>query len=811
LEKKPISWQLLRIQQLEDEHGFGMVGTYYLDYSAKIVYADRTLSAMYGLNYDAAGIPLNDFLKNISEEDLQKANALRDAQINQSQPYELEYRVKIAPDDIKWVRARAQVKKIGDDIFYEGIVIDITAGKDADRALQVQNKLIKTITDNATSALLMMNDKGYCTFINPAGEAMFGYSMEEIGSRPLHYLIHHHYPDGSPYPMEDCPLDRALPQNFEMRAHEDLFFRKDGTKIPVLCAASPIFENGVPVATVIEVRDITEQKKAEALLQGQTERLQLLNSVGSSISENLNLQEILQKVTDAVTKLTGANFGAFFYNTVDSSGEAYVLYTLSGAPREAFERFGLPRNTAVFHATFSGEGVVRVPDITKDPRYGKSAPHNGMPAGHLPVVSYLAVPVTSKSGKVIGGLFLGHKEADIFTEEHESLVLSISSQAAIALDNAQLYEEVKVLNTKKDEFLSIASHELKTPLTSIKAFNQLMRRTQDPEKLAGFVIKSAEHIQRLEKLVNDLLDVTKINAGKMQYVMQPFDFKQMLTESIESVQHTTTTHQIILTGHIDVLFTGDRLRIEQVVNNFLTNAVKYSPGGEKVLVNATLQDENIIVSVQDFGIGIPKDHLDRLFERFYRVDNTAMRFDGLGLGLFISSEILKRHMGDFWIESEPDKGSTFYFRLPVNPEKTGTAVVETETFYSDSTIIIRYNDTSACLVVDWTGFQDLASVKAGCLKMLEMLRKNKCQKVMNDNSHVLGTWSEAAEWVGREWFPMMEKAGLKHFAWILSPSTFSQMSAQKSVDVKEGGVITQFFTAFSEAENWINQIKSATF
>lgn len=666
MENKPLSWQLLRIQQMEDEHGFGLVGTYYLDYSNGIVYADRSLSAMYGLEYNENGIPIADFLKNISEEDLERANTLRKSQFYKSEPYEIEYRIKLANDKFRWVLARAQVKAIGDNVFYEGIVVDITAGKESDRALLAQNKLTKTITDNATSALLLMNDKGYCTFINPAAEAMFGYSLEEIGSKPLHYLIHHHYPDGSYYPMEDCPLDRALPQNFEMRAHEDLFFRKDGSTIPVLCAASPIFEDGVPVATVIEVRDITEHKKAEALSQQQAERLQLLNSVGSSISENLNLQEILQKVTDVVTKLTGANFGAFFYNTVDFSGEAYVLYTLSGAPREAFERFGMPRNTAVFHATFSGAGAVRVPDITKDPRYGKNTPYNGMPAGHLPVVSYLAVPVTSKSGKVIGGLFLGHKEVDVFTEEHESMVLNIAAQASIALDNAQLYEEVKKLNTKKDEFLSIASHELKTPLTSIKALNQLMRRTQDPAKFAEFLGKSAENIQRLEKLVNNLLDVTKINAGKMQYDMQPFDFGQMLKESIQSVQHTTTTHEIILNADLEVAFTGDRMRLEQVINSLLTNAIKYSPGGKKVLVNAKVEEGNVTVSVQDFGIGIPKDHLSRLFERFFRADNTAMRFEGLGLGLFISSEILKQHMGDFWIESEPGEGSTFYFRLPVN-------------------------------------------------------------------------------------------------------------------------------------------------
>jgi PAS domain S-box-containing protein len=806
LDTKPVSGQLPRIRQMEDEHGFGLVGTFYLDHGNKIVYADRTLSAMYGLVYNENGMSASDFLKNILEEDLEKANTIREFQINKGEPYEVEYRVKFGKNKIRWVLVRAQKKKAGNDIFYEGIVIDITVGKESEHALKAQNKLIKTITDNATSALFLMNNKGYCTFINPAGEAMFGYSQEEISSKPLHYLIHHHRPDGSYYPMDECPLDSALPQNFEMRAHEDLFFKKDGTSIPVLCAASPIFENGVPVATVIEVRDITNHKKAEALLVQHAERVQLLNSIGSSISENLNLQEILQKVTDAVTKLTGANFGAFFYNTTNSSGESYVLYTLSGAPREAFERFGLPRNTAVFHATFGGEGVVRVPDITKDPRYGKNAPYNGMPVGHLPVVSYMAVPVRSKSGNVIGGLFLGHKEADIFTAEHESMVLNIASQAAIALDNARLYEEVKELSIKKDEFLSIASHELKTPLTSLKAFNQLLQRTHNPEMLSVFLGKSALNIERLERLVNDLLDVTKINAGKILYDMQPFDFRMMLKESIESVQHTTTTHEIILHADLEVVITGDRMRLEQVMNNFLTNAVKYSPGGKKVLVNAKLEEGNIMVSIQDFGIGIQPDHLKRLFERFYRADNTVMRFEGLGLGLFISSEILKRHMGDFWIESEPGKGSTFHFRLPENQYNEDVPIINTDIYYRDSIISIMYNANSAYLEVDWMGYQDLASAKAGCLQIQEMINRHCCYKVLNDNSHVLGTWSQAAEWVGREGFPMLEKAGLQHLAWILSPSTFSMMSAKKSIILKEGKVNTKLFTTKLEAREWLESL-----
>ncbi len=796
--------QLARIRTLEEEHAFGLVGTYLLDYHKKIVYADQTLSAMYGLPFDEAGIPLADFLKNIDEEDRQRANQLREAQINKSEPYQLEYRVKIVPGKTRWLLARAKAKIVQGETFYEGIVVDITSGKEADIALQTQNKLIKTITDNATSSLFLMNDKGYCTFMNPAAESMFGYSFEEIKSKPLHYLIHHHYPDGREFPMEDCPLDRALPQNFEMRAHEDLFFRKDGSSVPVSCAASPIFENGVPVATVIEVRDITEQKKANALLEAHAERLEIVNSIGLFISESLDLQEILQKVTDAVTKLTGADFGAFFYNTVNSSGEAFLLYTLAGAPREAFEKFGTPRNTAVFQPTFAGEGVVRVADITKDPRYGKNTPNNGMPRGHLPVVSYMAVPVVSKSGKVIGGLFLGHKNADVFTAEHESLVLGVASQAAIALDNAKLYEEVKELGIKKDEFLSIASHELKTPLTSIKAFNQLMQRTKDFAKLPDFVQKSAEHINRLEKLINDLLDVSKINAGKMQYNMESFSFRQLVLDCIESVQHLAPSHKIFVEDAADIEFTGDRLRLEQVMNNFLTNAVKYSPGGERVIVNSSLRDNNLIVSIQDFGIGIPHDHLDKLFDRYYRVDNTAMRFEGLGLGLFISSEILKRHGGDFWIESEQGIGSTFFFRLPLEQQKEDK-VTETDTYYKDPYITIAYNQQNQQLEVDWKGFQNLSSIQNGCMKMLDILKKKNCAKVINDNRNVQGTWSEAAEWVGIEWFPQMEKAGLRYFAWVFSPSTFSQLSAKKAINMKEGKVTTQFFTDISSANKWLTE------
>ncbi|MHA4896602.1 ATP-binding protein [Pedobacter sp. PWIIR3] len=365
-------------------------------------------------------------------------------------------------------------------------------------------------------------------------------------------------------------------------------------------------------------------------------------------------------------------------------------------------------------------------------------------------------------------------------------------------------EELAISERKKDEFISIASHELKTPLTSIKAFNQLMQRTGDTERMRGFISKSAEQVHRLEMLIRDLLDVTKINAGKMNYSMEPFNFAEMVEASIESVQHTTLTHHIVLETNEDIIFTGDQLRLEQVLHNFLSNAIKYSPEGKKVIVKSKVELGNIVVSVQDFGIGIAEKNLDHLFDRYYRVDNTAMRFEGLGLGLYISSEILKRHDGSFWIESEPGNGAIFFFRLPLHSDQPISPRLKTGTYYQDEHITINYNRTALALEVDWTGYQDIETVKNGGLVMLEMLKENNCTKVLNDNTNVLGSWSEAADWAGKEWFPMMERAGLKYFAWVYSPSMFSRLAANRSVDIAMGNVVTQFFTDTTVARQWLD-------
>lgn len=367
---------------------------------------------------------------------------------------------------------------------------------------------------------------------------------------------------------------------------------------------------------------------------------------------------------------------------------------------------------------------------------------------------------------------------------------------------------IKELSDKKDEFLSIASHELKTPLTSIKASIQLIARAISTDhKVSPFAVKASEQLLRLERLISDLLDVSKINSGKLVYNNTVFYFKEMLREVVQSIQQTTPKHKIIVEHSDKVILLGDRFRLEQVLYNFLSNAIKYSPEADRVVVASRVKDNHLVVSIQDFGIGISTDNLNKAFDRYYRVDDTAMRFQGLGLGLFISAEILRRHNGNYWIESEPGKGSTFFFSLPLN-DTSHLVKPETDgrTFYRDSKVEIRYNPILHLLETNWNGFQNFETIKKGCLEMLHLLELNKCTKVLNDNTHVLGNWALASEWGGKVWLPAMEKAGLRHFAWIHSESAFSRLVASKIANYYHGVFVTQFFDRREEAIDWLDHV-----
>ena len=215
--------------------------------------------------------------------------------------------------------------------------------------------------------------------------------------------------------------------------------RKDGTRFWAAGELTPILgRDGSIMGFTKIVRDRTAQRQGEEEIRQERRTLEILNRAGSALALETDHQRLVQIVTDAGVELTGAEFGAFFYNLVNDNGESYVLYTISGVPPEAFSKFPMPRNTEIFAPTFSGEAIVRSADITQDPRYGRNHPRRGMPEGHLPVRSYLAVPVISRSGAVLGGLFFGHSSVDVFTERAERALVGLSGEAAVAVDNVKL-------------------------------------------------------------------------------------------------------------------------------------------------------------------------------------------------------------------------------------------------------------------------------------------------------------------------------------------------------------------------------------
>ena len=238
----------------------------------------------------------------------------------------------------------------------------------------------------------------------------------------------------------------------------------------------------------------------------------------------------------------------------------------------------------------------------------------------------------------------------------------------------KLLEEIefrKEAERKKDEFISIASHELKTPMTSIKGYIQLLERSLDKEDLETTRVrlhKVQNQVEKLNLLVADLLDISKIESGKLKFNKKYFSFDKILDHIVEIMEQANPQVKFIKKGQITTEIFGDEMRIEQVIINFITNAIKYAPDSDEVHITSELRGDEIYFSVRDFGIGMAKEHQQQIFDKFYRVEETSERFQGLGIGLYICQEIIERHEGKIGVNSEPDEGSEFYFTIPLHPE-----------------------------------------------------------------------------------------------------------------------------------------------
>lgn len=300
---------------------------------------------------------------------------------------------------------------------------------------------------------------------------------------------------------------------------------------------------------------------------------------------------------------------------------------------------------------------------------------------NLPIIFLSAVNISKefiKKGYASGGHDYLVKPFD-----PDILILKIRTfiklhQQAMELSRMQsiLLEEIeqrKAAEIRKDEFISIASHELKTPLTSVKGYTQLAEISileDDKENALKFIGQAATQLNKLNKLIGELLDISKMEAGQMDFTFKTFRFDHFLYGVIDVFAQSHPQRQIQLKGNCEGSVHADAMRLEQVLLNYLSNALKYSGPEHPICVELKKEEERFLtVKVSDKGIGVPKELHSKIFEKFYRVEQTSYKYQGLGMGLYICAEIIQRHNGAYGVESIEGEGSSFYFSLPSQPEE----------------------------------------------------------------------------------------------------------------------------------------------
>jgi PAS domain S-box-containing protein len=582
---------------------------------------------------------------------------------------------------------------------------------DAARASAITAAQWRQIVDGAVdTAIISINPQGRVTSWNAGAVRILGWSEMEMRGETLERI----FPSGS------NQLSREIADAVARgRGGGDEGWRlcKDGTRIWATGELTPIRENGEIIGFVKILRDRTSQRAAEEAVREERHALEVLNRVGSALAVETNLHRLVQVVTDAGVEITAAQFGAFFYNVLDERGESYMLYTLSGASRDAFSKFPMPRKTEVFAPTFNGEGIVRSDDITQDPRYGKNAPRKGMPEGHLPVRSYLAVPVTSRNGKVIGGLFFGHASIGVFTERSEHRVTGLAAEAAVAIDNARLVNEAqRELNerTRAQEALRQLNANLEREVAQrteqLRLNEEALRQAQKMEavgQLTGGVAHDFNNIlqvivgnlelirrllptsdHRIQRAAEQALNGAK-QAGSLTQRLLAFSRRQPLNPKPIDVNSLIGGMSELLNRSLGEIIAVETVRaaglwkievdsnaLESAILNLAVNARDAMPQGGRLTIetlNAHIDEayahahaevapgQYVAISVSDTGSGMDPETVRRAFEPFFTTKPVGQ---GTGLGLSQVYGFVKQSGGHVKIYSELGQGTTVKIYLP---------------------------------------------------------------------------------------------------------------------------------------------------
>ncbi|WP_299758926.1 PAS domain S-box protein [uncultured Pontibacter sp.] len=505
--------------------------------------------------------------------------------------------------------------------------------------LEYQNRITKTITDNATAAMFMMDEKGFCTFMNPAAVAMIGFTLEEVRGKPLHDLIHHTHPDGTHYPMSECPIDRALPQDNSVRAHEDVFIRKDGTFFPVSCAASPIKENGVPVGTVIEVRDTTREKKAQQDIVESSEKFKMLLEAMPQIAWTANPDGELDYLN------------------------ARWVQEYAGQDKE----LGLGNSwMSVVHPD-DKESVIKVwansylNGIDYETQFRMR--RNGGYRWHL----VRALPLRDRTGEV-------KKWFGTSTDIHEQRMMTehlAQAQDQLKEANVELSQknlELTRTNADLDNFIYTASHDLRAPILNLEGLLQaLEEELETPVGSVKPLLKMMDKaVMRFKKTIEDLTDISKIQRNIEEDSSEKIDLDELLEEVKESISELIkregATIQKDFSEVESMQFSHKNLR--SVLYNLVSNAIKYrSPDRPaEVKISTAKLPHHVRLRVEDNGLGVDMNYKEQLFSMFKRLHDHV---EGSGVGLYIVKRIIENANGRIEVASELGRGTTIDVYLPM--------------------------------------------------------------------------------------------------------------------------------------------------
>jgi PAS domain S-box-containing protein len=486
------------------------------------------------------------------------------------------------------------------------------------------------IVDSSDDAIVSKDLNGIIQSWNSAAERMFGFTAAEAVGQSIRIIIPADRQHEEDYVLGQIRAGRPV------RHYETIRQHKDGSTRPISLTVSPIFDDRGQVIGASKIaRDVSEQARLRAEAQEQARIAEQLGHVGTTLAASLDREAIVTRVTNVGIELTGAEVGRLIDDVADGHASA-----------------------------------LRIDDITAEPDGRDAVPLHRVPAGG-PVRAYLWVPVTDRSGTVIGALAFGHSRPGAFTARHEQLAEGVAAWASIALENARLYHAAREADRLKDEFLAVLSHELRTPLNAIVGYARLLRGgVLDGVRGAQAMETLERNANALTQIVEDVLDVSRIISGKVRLDVQPVELPLVVQNAVETVRPAADAKGVRLQTIIDPRLapvSGDPNRLQQVVWNLLSNAVKFTPREGRVQVRVERVNSHVEIAVSDTGAGIRPDFLPYVFDRFRQADSsTTRKTGGLGLGLSIVRHIVELHGGTVQAASEGERhGATFRVRLPV--------------------------------------------------------------------------------------------------------------------------------------------------